>query len=126
MITILIAEDEAKIKEMLTKVLKREGYVISDSLGHDGSVKIIRKDEGKDAFSLKDKILELEDALLKEKQGVVYKSILEIVEKPLFEHILEITEGNQLKAARILGINRNTMRAKIKKLGIDVRRWKYA
>jgi DNA-binding protein Fis len=126
MITVLITEDEAKIKEMLAKVLKKEGYVISDSLGHDGSVKIIKRDAGKDAFSLKDKILELEDALLKENQGVIYKSILEIVEKPLFEHILEITGGNQLKAARILGINRNTMRAKIKKLGIDVRRWKYA
>ncbi|HTY44676.1 MAG TPA: helix-turn-helix domain-containing protein [Patescibacteria group bacterium] len=126
MITVLIAEDEAKIKEMLAKVLKKEGYVISDSLGHDGSVKIIKKDEGNDSTSLKEKILELEDALLKDKHGVIYKSVMETVEKPLFEHILEITEGNQLKAARILGINRNTMRAKIKKLGIDVRRWKYA
>ena len=45
-------------------------------------------------------------------------------EKPLIEHVLERTEGNQLKAAKILGMNRNTMRAKIKKLGIDPDQWK--
>ena len=46
------------------------------------------------------------------------------VEKPLIERALKRTWGNQLKAARILGINRNTMRAKIKKLAIDVDKWK--
>lgn len=56
--------------------------------------------------------------------GMLYKSIIQAIEKPLIEHTLERTEGNQLKAARILGINRNTMRSKIKKLGIDPKRWK--
>ena len=60
----------------------------------------------------------------RDKDGVLYKSVIESIEKPLLEHILEKTEGNQLKAARILGINRNTMRAKIKKLSIEVGRWK--
>lgn len=54
----------------------------------------------------------------------MYKSVLEIIERPLIEHVLERTEGDQLKAARILGLNRNTIRARIKKLGIDARRWK--
>lgn len=70
------------------------------------------------------KIIELDDSLYKEKQGTLYKYILEIIERPLIEHALERTYGNQLKAAKILGINRNTMRAKIKKLGIDPDRWK--
>lgn len=73
---------------------------------------------------MEDKIIELEDSLYNEKKGILYKSILEIIEKPLFEHILERAEGNQLKAARILGINRNTIRTKIKKLGIDPNKWK--
>ncbi|MBU0959440.1 MAG: helix-turn-helix domain-containing protein, partial [Nanoarchaeota archaeon] len=39
-----------------------------------------------------------------------------VIEKPLIENILYRTEGNQLKAAKILGINRNTLHTKIKKL----------
>ncbi len=68
--------------------------------------------------------VEIDEALYREKQGTLYKYILEIIERPLFEQALERTYGNQLKAAKILGINRNTMRSKIKKLGIDPGRWK--
>lgn len=76
----------------------------------------------KDAF--KEKIIELSESFYREKKGMLYRCILEAVEKPLIEDVLERTEGNQLKAARILGMNRNTIRAKIKKLAIDVERWK--
>ena len=73
---------------------------------------------------IENKILQLDDSLYKEKQGILYKYVLEAIEKPLIEHALERTYGNQLKAAKILGINRNTIRAKIKKLGIDPNKWK--
>jgi len=49
---------------------------------------------------------------------------MEKIEKPLLEYVLEQTEGNQLKTARILGINRNTLRSKVKKLNIEVEKWK--
>ncbi|OGX40458.1 MAG: hypothetical protein A2984_01525 [Omnitrophica WOR_2 bacterium RIFCSPLOWO2_01_FULL_41_12] len=70
------------------------------------------------------KMFEMDDSLYKEKQGTLYKYVLEAIERPLIEHALERTFGNQLKAAKILGINRNTMRSKIKKLGIDPNKWK--
>ena len=70
-------------------------------------------------------IIELEDHLFKEKQGVLYRYILEATEKPLIEHVLGRTHGNQLEAARILGINRNTIRAKIKKLSISIGKYKH-
>ncbi len=70
------------------------------------------------------RMIELDDSIYKEKHGVLYKYVLEAVERPLIEHALERTYGNQLKAAKVLGINRNTMRAKIKKLQIDPNRWK--
>jgi two-component system nitrogen regulation response regulator GlnG len=73
---------------------------------------------------LEKRIVELDDSLYKEKQGILYKYVLEAIEKPLLERALERTYGNQLKAAKILGINRNTIRAKIKKLGIDPNKWK--
>ena len=68
--------------------------------------------------------MELDDSIYKEKQGRLYQFVLESIEKPLIERALERTYGNQLKAAKILGINRNTMRAKIKKLGINPNQWK--
>lgn len=124
MITLLISDDELKVKEALSKMLKEQGYSFSeDSIGAN-TIRLVKKDCIRDLAFIKDRVIELEDSLLNEKKGVLYKSILEAIEKPLIEHILERTEGNQLKAARILGINRNTMRSKIKKLSIDVNKWK--
>lgn len=65
-------------------------------------------------------ILEVEDFFLHEKEGKLYDFLVDVIEKPLIENLLVKTEGNQLKAAKILGINRNTLHAKIRKLGIDV------
>ncbi len=58
------------------------------------------------------------------KKDSKYQEIINMVEKPLIENMLEKTFGNQLKAAKILGINRNTLRSKIKKFNIDVNKWK--
>jgi two-component system nitrogen regulation response regulator GlnG len=52
--------------------------------------------------------------------GDVYRRILERVEKPLLEAVLARTDGNQIRAAAILGINRNTLRKKIVELGISL------
>ena len=124
MITILITEDELKAKEALTKMLEQEGYSLSSDSNQQSAIRVVKKDCIRDMAFIKDKVIELESSLFIEKKGVLYKSVLEAVEKPLLEQTLERCEGNQLKAARILGINRNTMRAKIKKLGIDVTKWK--
>jgi len=123
-ITILITEDETKAKEALTKMLAQEGYALSLNAGQDDVIRVVKKDCIRDLAFIKDRAVELENSLFDEKKGVLYKSVLEAIEKPLLEQVLERCEGNQLKAARILGINRNTMRAKIKKLGINVSNWK--
>ena len=124
MITVLIADNEEKIREILTKMIAQQGNANIDIVKQENMIKIMSKEDVKDLVSLKDKIIELENALYEEKRGVLYKAILKEIEKPLIEHILERTEGNQLKAARILGMNRNTIRTKIKKLGINTERYK--
>src|SRR5438128_5205936 len=48
--------------------------------------------------------------------------LISAVERPLIEAGLERAGGNQVKAAEMLGINRNTLRKKITELGIEVRR----
>ena len=45
--------------------------------------------------------------------GGLHKLIVGGVEKPLVEMVLKETNGNQTRAANILGINRNTLRKKI-------------
>lgn len=57
------------------------------------------------------------------KKGL-YKIHISAMEKPLIEDTLRKTHGNQISAARILGINRNTLHAKIKSLEIDIKRFK--
>jgi two-component system nitrogen regulation response regulator GlnG len=49
----------------------------------------------------------------------LYDIIIEQVERPLMIQTLKVTHGNQIKAAEILGINRNTIRKKIKLFKID-------
>jgi two-component system, NtrC family, nitrogen regulation response regulator GlnG len=48
--------------------------------------------------------------------------ILREVERPLIVRVLEATRGNQIKAAALLGVNRNTLRKKIRELDIEVMR----
>ena len=45
----------------------------------------------------------------------LYDFILEVIEPPLFEAIMQHTMGNQVKAAKILGISRGTLRKKLEK-----------
>ena len=45
--------------------------------------------------------------------------MLEEVERPLIQLTLSATRGNQVRAAEILGLNRNTLRKKLTDLGID-------
>ncbi|MDD5593912.1 MAG: helix-turn-helix domain-containing protein [Candidatus Margulisbacteria bacterium] len=66
-------------------------------------------------------VFELSDLFIREHEGQLYHALVESLEKPLISRVLEQTAGNQLQAARILGINRNTLRSKIRKLGIYVR-----
>lgn len=52
----------------------------------------------------------------------IYDRILQEVERPLLGITLEATRGNQIKAAQLLGLNRNTLRKKIRELDIQVLR----
>jgi two-component system nitrogen regulation response regulator GlnG len=50
----------------------------------------------------------------------VYDRILQDVERPLISICLAATRGNQIRAAHLLGLNRNTLRKKIRDLGLEV------
>ena len=50
----------------------------------------------------------------------LYTRVLHEMERPLIAMTLEATRGNQIKAAEILGLNRNTLRKKIRELDIEI------
>ena len=52
--------------------------------------------------------------------AAIYDMVLRNVEKPLLETVLDKADGNQTIAARMLGINRNTLRKKIEQHKIKV------
>ena len=52
----------------------------------------------------------------------LYERVLREIEKPLVSQALAATKGNQIKASELLGLNRNTLRKKIRELDIQVTR----
>jgi len=69
---------------------------------------------------LEEKLGDLVDRMGGLESGDIYSMVLQRVEKPLITLVLKKTEGNQVRAANLLGINRNTLRKKIRELGIKV------
>ena len=67
-----------------------------------------------------DRLFELHDGRLP--PPGLHGRILREVERPLIARVLTETRGNQLRAAALLGVNRNTLRKKIRELDIEVMR----
>lgn len=55
-------------------------------------------------------------------QGDLYDMVMGHLERPLLKMVLAECKGNQVKAAKALGINRNTLRKKLQTLGIEAHR----
>lgn len=48
----------------------------------------------------------------------LHEMVIYEVEKSLFERVMQLSEGNQTRAAEMLGINRNTLRTRLSKFHI--------
>ena len=49
----------------------------------------------------------------------LHQLVLTEVEQPLFETVMRYTDGNQTRAAALLGISRSTLRKKLSRYGLD-------
>lgn len=66
----------------------------------------------------------IDEYFLTVNRGEVYSRVIEDIEKQLIEKALERSFGNQIAAAKILGINRNTLHTKMEKFNIEVEKFK--
>ncbi len=64
------------------------------------------------------KLAPLVDTLDDLPEGELYRLIQSKMERPLFQLVLKKLGGNQVKAAKAMGIHRNTLRKKLRELGI--------
>lgn len=96
----------------------------SESQKTSGPTKItdVKLAEELDKYSIED-VVELKISRFLERIGTFYPEnvhelIMSKVEKPLLVQILRQVGGNQVQASKILGINRNTLRKKMKLYGL--------
>jgi Fis family transcriptional regulator, factor for inversion stimulation protein len=54
-----------------------------------------------------------------EKASGIYDMVVLAVEKPMLEVVMFQAQGNQTRAAELLGLNRNTLRKKLQQHGLD-------
>lgn len=78
---------------------------------------------GNEAFSLRQAVERAMDRYFEDlgKDDLVrnlYEVVLSEVEAPLLQAVLKNTEGNQSKASTMLGLNRGTLRKKMKQYGL--------
>lgn len=85
--------------------------------------KIINIDQSTDQSCLSDTVRHALESYFNDLDGHeardLYELVISQVEKPLFEAVMQHTRGNITKAAAVLGMNRGTLRSRLKKYGLD-------
>ena len=105
-------------------VLARTGPILSEHLPDH----IISEDfKGEETDGLLNNRLKqlIHEYLLKNQEaqdGYIYEKIIQLVERQLFEAILEKHSGKQVSVAKALGINRNTLKRKIDAMKIEIKK----
>mgnify|MGYP002738237400 CR=1 FL=1 len=84
---------------------------------------MISRERVKDHKPLREAVKEAIDEISKKLDGKypsnLYRLVINEVERPLFEKVLDYTDGNQSKASEILGITRSTLKKRLDYFDID-------
>ena len=79
----------------------------------------MKKEEEPLSVAVKSSLQQYFRQLNGEEVSGIYEMVLQEIERPLLEVVMDQTGGNQSRAAKILGINRNTLRKKLSRYGLD-------
>ncbi|AEO08744.1 factor-for-inversion stimulation protein [Buchnera aphidicola str. Ak (Acyrthosiphon kondoi)] len=98
---------------MLEKKINTEFLVFPDTHNKDKNIKKPLRELVKK--SLKDYLLNLNGKYINN----LYELALAELEEPLLDMVMQYTRGNQTRAALMMGINRSTLRKKLKKYNMN-------
>ncbi|MCX7927789.1 MAG: hypothetical protein N2606_06625 [Candidatus Omnitrophica bacterium] len=124
MITVFCTEKEKRIYHLISTILSVKTNAVVSIKKNEDVIQILEGQEIRSLVNFEEKLIDKLELLYQERKGNLYKAIIGYIEKNLFEYVLCRTFGNQLQAAKILGVNRNTLRAKIRKHNIQPIKWK--
>jgi len=122
---ILVIEDDHDLKGLIERLLPKTNMRLIG--GNPESPGILQRmvagmGKGNSAQTLEELVREvLRTEVDTGNAGHIYESIIGRIERALIGIVLEEERGNQVRAAKILGINRNTLRKKMKDLHITTR-----
>jgi DNA-binding protein Fis len=121
---ILLIEDDQNVQGLIKKFFPKKDLMVFDKFPSDPEGAALERPEGQwskvgSALGLEDAVREyLKMGIDTGKDGSIHEFIIGKVERALIGLILEEEKGNQVRAAKRLGINRNTLRKKMKDLRI--------
>ncbi len=105
---------EEEIRRLKSAVLSKSAHLQTEDVVKQSYVESIGE-------FLEEKLKGFMHNIKKFEKFNLYDTVIHEVEKALILMVLRETKGNQVKAAKLLGINRNTLRGKINKLRIDIK-----
>jgi two-component system nitrogen regulation response regulator GlnG len=119
---ILVIEDDRNIQGLIEKIFPGDKInVIKASFEEKGS-RTASASNSSSPLSIEETVRAfLREEVGKNSWGTIHEAVIGKVEKVLIGLILEEEKGNQVRAAKRLGINRNTLRKKMKDLQITTR-----
>jgi len=123
---ILLIEDDRNVHGLIEKIFPKEDLRILRSYPFEKESNL-GSQESQNLQGVPPLVLEqafrkyLKEEIDTGHEGNIHESIIGKVEKALIGIVLEAEKGNQVRAAKRLGINRNTLRKKMKELQIITR-----
>jgi len=121
---ILLIEDDQNVHGLIEKIFPKEDLMVFNKFPRGPEGTASESSEGRwlkvgSALGLEEAVREyLKMGIGAGKDGNIHEFIIGKVERALIGLILEEEKGNQVRAAKRLGINRNTLRKKMKDLRI--------
>ncbi|MGP4845748.1 DNA-binding transcriptional regulator Fis [Marinobacter sp. 1Y8] len=104
---------------MTAETLANEHVTTPDS---DGGYQLQTREQNGNSVTLRDSVEVALSNYFEQLDGApvteVYQLVLSEVEAPLLEHVMQYTRNNQTKASTMLGLNRGTLRKKLKQYGL--------